>query len=92
MLFYSDEQQEDSYVWWWRVSLEVGLDGFVLFVELRQVGNEVFDDVGVREGVDAGFLGGVCWDAACSILLAMVFRLFDKTSQCERTYTSMPKY
>jgi len=44
--------------------LQVGLDGFVLLVELRQVGDDVFDDVGVGEGVDLGFLLGVGWDSA----------------------------
>jgi len=44
--------------------LEVGLDGFVLFVELGEVGDDVFDDVGVGERVDLGFLLGVGWDAA----------------------------
>ena len=38
--------------------MEVGLDGFVLFVELGEVGDEVADDVGVRERIDAGFVGG----------------------------------
>lgn len=46
-------------------ALEEGLDGFVLFVELGEVGDEVFDDVGVGEGVDAGLVGGVGGDAAC---------------------------
>jgi hypothetical protein len=44
--------------------LEVGLDGFVLLVELGEVGNDVFDDVGVGEGVDLGFLLGIGGDAA----------------------------
>ena len=45
-------------------ALEVGFDGFVLFVELGEVGDEVFDDVGVGEGVDAGFFGRFGGDAA----------------------------
>jgi hypothetical protein len=44
--------------------LEIGLDGFVLLVELGEVGDDVFDDVGVGEGVDLGFLLGVSGDAA----------------------------
>ena len=48
-----------------RVALEVGLDGFVLLVELGQVGDEVFDDVGMGEGVDAGSVAGFGGDAAC---------------------------
>ena len=47
-----------------RVPLEVGFDGFVLLVELREVGDEVFDDVGVGERVDARFVLGVGGDAA----------------------------
>jgi hypothetical protein len=45
--------------------LQVGLDGFVLFVELGEIGNDIFYDVGVREGVDFCFGFGVGWDAAC---------------------------
>lgn len=52
-------------VWGRGVALEIGLDGLVLLVELGEVGHEVLDDVGVRERVDAGLLGGLCWDAAC---------------------------
>jgi len=44
--------------------LQVGLDGFVLFVELGEVGHDVFYDVGVGKGVDFGFSFSVCWDAA----------------------------
>ena len=44
--------------------LKIGLDGFVLLVELGQVGDDVFDDVGVGQRVDFGFLLGVGWDAA----------------------------
>jgi len=54
-----------SYVFWWSVALQVGLDGLVLLVELGEVGHEVLDDVGVREGVDARLGLGVGGDAAC---------------------------
>jgi len=43
--------------------LQVGLDGFVLLVELGEVGDDVLDDVGVGEGVNLGFLFGVGGDA-----------------------------
>ena len=46
------------------VTLQVGLDGFVLLVELGQVGHEIADDVGVWERVDAGLVGGVGGDTA----------------------------
>lgn len=45
-------------------ALQVGLDGFVLLVELGEVGDDVLDDVGVGEGVDLAFCLGVGWDAA----------------------------
>lgn len=38
--------------------LEPGFDGTVLLVEVAHVGNEVLDDVHVREGVDLGGLAG----------------------------------
>ena len=38
------------------VALQEGFDGLVLFVELSQVRDEVLDDVGVWQGVDAAFL------------------------------------
>ena len=47
------------------VALKIGFYGFVLFVELGEVGNEVLDDVGMREGVDEGFVGGFGGNAAC---------------------------
>ena len=47
------------------VALQEGLDGLVLLVELGKVGNEILDDVGVREGVDAGLGLGVGGDTAC---------------------------
>jgi hypothetical protein len=44
--------------------LQVGLDGFVLLVELGQVGDDVLDDVGVGERVDFAFCLGVGGDTA----------------------------
>lgn len=49
--------------------LQVWLDGLVLLVEEREIRNDVFDDVGVGEGVDLGLLLGVCGDAACVLLV-----------------------
>lgn len=46
------------------VALQVWLDGFVLLVEVSEVGDEVFDDVGVGEGIDAGLFSRVGWNAA----------------------------
>ena len=36
-----------TYVWAFGVALEEGLDGFILFVELGKIWDEVFDNVGV---------------------------------------------
>jgi len=44
--------------------LQIGLDRFILLIELGEIGNDVFDDVGVGERVDLGFLLGVGWDSA----------------------------
>lgn len=48
------------------VALQERLDGFVLLVELGEVGHEIFDDVGVGQRIDAGFVFCVGGDAACS--------------------------
>jgi hypothetical protein len=39
------------------ISLQVGLDGLVLLIKVRQIGHEILDDVGVRQGVDLHLLG-----------------------------------
>lgn len=52
------------------VTLQVRLDGLVLLVEIRQVGNQVLDDVGVRQRVDARLLPRVGRDTACVSMLA----------------------
>jgi len=56
------------------ISLEVGLDGFVLLVEVSEVGDEVFNNVGVGEGVDAGFVGSFSGNAACNAWLNEIIR------------------
>lgn len=45
-------EERGSYVLGRSIALKVGLDALVLLVEVRQVGDEVLDDVGVRKGVD----------------------------------------
>ncbi len=50
------------------VVLQVGLDGFVLLVEEREIRDDVLDDVGVGKGVDFGFLLGVRGNSACGLL------------------------
>ena len=42
------EGREMTYVWAFSVALEEGLDGFILFVELGKIRDEIFDNVGVR--------------------------------------------
>jgi hypothetical protein len=46
------------------VALEIGLDGFILFVEVGEIWDEIFDNVGVWKGIDAGLFGRVGWDTA----------------------------
>jgi hypothetical protein len=46
------------------VALEVGLDRLILFIEVGEIGDKVFDHVGVRKGIDAGLFGRVGWDTA----------------------------
>ena len=58
--------KEVTYVFGLGFALEVGFYGFVLFVELSEVGNEVFDDVGVGKRVDASLVGCIWGDAACT--------------------------
>lgn len=53
-----------THVWAGGVALEVGLNRLVLLVEQGQVRDQVLDDVGVREGIDAGLLGGLSRDTA----------------------------
>jgi hypothetical protein len=50
----------------WSGVLQIWLDGFILLVELGEIGDDVFDDVGMGERVDLGFLLGVGWYSACS--------------------------
>ena len=40
-------REEGLYVFGFGLTLEVGLDGLVLLVELGKIGDEVLDDVGV---------------------------------------------
>lgn len=42
------EKVGEAYIFGLGVTLQVWLDRFVLLVELGQVRNEIFDDVGVR--------------------------------------------
>lgn len=52
--------------------LQVRLNGFVLLVKLSQVRDDVFYDVGVREGVDLRFLLCIVGDAAYSPLISTI--------------------
>jgi hypothetical protein len=65
--------------------LQEGLDGLVLLVELGKVGNEILDDVGVREGVDAGLGLGVGGNAAYWMLVGETLRTRERG---QGTYTS----
>jgi hypothetical protein len=54
----------EAYIWRWGVALEVWLDGTVLLVELGHIGDEILDNVGVRQRVDTRLFSRVGWDAA----------------------------
>jgi hypothetical protein len=54
----------ETYIRRWGIALEVWLDGAVLFVELGHIRNEILDNVGVRQWVDARLLSRVGRDAA----------------------------
>jgi hypothetical protein len=70
---YQGEVSSETYVRRGGVALEVGLDRAVLLVEESHVGYEVLDHVHVREWVDARFLGCVCGNAACDLLVRHFF-------------------
>ena len=72
----------EAYIFCFRAALQVWLDGFVLFVELGQIRDEIFDNVGVGERVDAGFVGCVWWDAACTY----------RSSACARYCLTMARH
>jgi hypothetical protein len=59
------EDKEKTHILGSGLALQEGLDGLVLLVELGKIGDEILDDVGVGEGVDAGL--GLCvgGNAAC---------------------------
>ena len=70
----------------WSILLEVGLDGFILLVELGQVGDDVLDDVGVGQRVDFAFCLGVGWDTAWMRQFSICPKLFVAINW---TYTNM---
>lgn len=73
-----------THVWAGGITLEVRLDRLVLLVEESQVGDQVLDDVGVRQRVNARLLGGFGRDAAWTILV-LLFR--SRTSCTDRRHT-----
>ena len=58
------EGGRETYVFRFSLALEVRLDGFILFVELSEVRDKIFDDVGMWQRVDACFVFGVRRDTA----------------------------
>ena len=52
-----------AYIFRFRLALEVGFDRFVLLVELRQIGHEVLDDVGMRKRIDSRLVARVRGDS-----------------------------
>ena len=75
----------DTYILGLGVVLEIRLDGLVLLVELGQVGHQILDDVGVRQRVDARFLGGIGGNTAYGSQKDDL----NQTNQC-RTYKGKP--
>lgn len=80
--------EEEAYVFRFGLALQVGFDGFVLLVELREVGHEILDDVGVWEGINPGFVLGIGWDttltpsSADKNLVTFGKDILTQTSQC----------
>lgn len=56
-------RREGAHIFGFRFALEIRFDGSVLLVQLGEVWDEILDDVGVRQRVDAGFVLGVSGDA-----------------------------
>jgi len=44
--------------------LKIWLDTSVLLVEQRQIGHQILDDIGMRQGIDFGLLGSLRRDSA----------------------------
>ena len=63
-----------TYIFRLSFALKIRFDGFILLVELGQVGNEVFDDVGMRERIYARFVLGIGGNAACPHHPRLAFR------------------
>lgn len=62
------------YIWGRGISLQVGLNGLVLLVELGEIGNEILDDVGVRQRVDLHVGLVLVGDAACRVYISIHMR------------------
>jgi hypothetical protein len=61
---YEELQGIWSHVWCWSIPLQVRLDRLVLLVEVRQVGDQVLDDVSMWQGVNLHLLVRVGRNAA----------------------------
>lgn len=72
-----------THVWAGGITLEIRLDRLVLLVEQGQVGDQVLDDVGVRQRVDARLLGGVGRDAAY-VRLVLLLSSLDSAARVTR--------
>lgn len=55
-----------THILWLAIGLEIWLNRFVLLVEMGQVRNQILDDVGVWERVNARLLGGIGRNTACN--------------------------
>jgi hypothetical protein len=53
-----------AYIFGLGLSLQIRFDRLILLVELGQIRDEIFDDVGVREWIHSRFLCGISGDPA----------------------------
>jgi hypothetical protein len=57
--------EEESYIWGGGVSLQIRLNGLVLFVEVGEIRNQILDDVGVGKRVDLDVFICFLGDSTC---------------------------
>ena len=76
---------QNTYVRWLVVSLQVWLDRLVLLVKLRQVWYQVLDDVGMRQWINPGLLGGLSGNSAWPSVSTCM-----PNAHCAVTYKGMP--
>lgn len=66
-----DSCSKETYIRSGSVTLKIRLDRLVLLVEMGQVGNEILDDVGVRQRVQLDIAGAFGRDTAYEIFVSV---------------------